>query len=88
MYKERIAHYEAIERELDDAIIAAAESTGGEENQDVLNVMGHAPTASKRRIQQSLALASRLQAKQKELDRLIGENRSLQSKIRDYESDA
>jgi len=35
-----------------------------------------------------MALASRLQAKQKEVERLINENRLLQTKIRDYESDA
>lgn len=35
-----------------------------------------------------MALASRLQAKQKEVERLIIENKNLHQKIGDYESDA
>jgi chromosome segregation ATPase len=35
-----------------------------------------------------MALASRLQAKQKEVDRLMMDNKNLQKKISEYESDA
>ena len=88
MYKERVAQYEHIEKELDDAIMNAAEGTAGDPPSDVLTTLGSAPTASKRRVQQSLALANRLQAKAKECERLMQENVNLQKKLRDYEDDA
>ena len=40
-----------------------------------------APTAAKRRIQQSLLLAQRLQTKQKENEALMGEIKSLKEKL-------
>jgi cell shape-determining protein MreC len=43
---------------------------------------------SKRRVQQSLVLANRQQAKAKECERLMEENAKLHHKIRDYEQDA
>jgi progesterone-induced-blocking factor 1 len=70
LFKERISNYELIEKELDQAIINVAE---GEKQSDmgsvILNTIGFAPTASKRRIQQSLELANRLQLKQNETEK-------------------
>jgi progesterone-induced-blocking factor 1 len=58
VYKERLAHYEAIEKELDDAIISVAENEEQNEvGNIVLNAVKAAPTAANRRVQQSLLLA-------------------------------
>lgn len=86
VYKERMAHYEAIEKEMDDAIISAAEGSSIDGDGHVMDTLGTAPTASKRRIQQSLALANRLQAKQREVEGLINQNQKLQKEIRGWES--
>ena len=51
VYKERIGTYEAIEHDLDQAIIAAAESTSVDGDGHILDTIHSAPTASKRRIQ-------------------------------------
>ncbi len=75
VYKERVAQYESIEKDLDDIIVATAENTMRDADGHILDAIGSTPTASKRRIQQCIALASRLQAKQKEVDRLINENK-------------
>lgn len=63
--KERLAHYEMIEKELDQAIMhVAGDSDMGGEGFEVGNALiktiTQAPTTSKRRIQQSLLLANRL----------------------------
>ena len=79
MFKERLAHYEAVEKELDEAIMATAEGT--EIQNDVIGAIAGAPTSSRRRIQQSIALASRVQAKQKEIDKLKSEKQALLKKI-------
>jgi len=46
-----------------------------------------APTAAKRRIQQSLLLANRLQTKQKEVEALQGEVKSLREKLEGQEGE-
>lgn len=64
--KERLANYELIEKELDQAIMHVANDSAVEE--DGTNAIGNAliqtitsaPTTAKRRIQQSLLLANRL----------------------------
>ena len=74
--RERLANYEIIEKELDSAIMNVAGDASVDE--DGTNTIGNAliqtitsaPTTSKRRIQQSLLLANRLQSKQKELEHL------------------
>lgn len=74
--KERLGNYELIEKELDSAIMNIASDSAVEE--DGTNAIGNAliqtitsaPTTAKRRIQQSLLLANRLQTKQKELESL------------------
>jgi len=72
--RERLGNYELIEKELDSAIMNVAGDASVED--DGTNTIGNAliqtitsaPTTSKRRIQQSLLLANRLQSKQKELE--------------------
>jgi progesterone-induced-blocking factor 1 len=89
VYKERLAHYEAIEKELDDAIISVAENDERTEVGDiVLNAVRAAPTASNRRVQQSLLLANRLQAKQKEVEKLKLEVKDLKNKMRNMTDDS
>lgn len=64
--KERLANYELIEKELDQAIMHVANDSAVED--DGTNAIGNAliqtitsaPTTAKRRIQQSLLLANRL----------------------------
>ena len=58
VYKERIQTYESIEHDLDQAIISAAESTQIDSDGHIMDTITSAPTASKRRIQQAMALAS------------------------------
>jgi chromosome segregation ATPase len=83
VYKERLAHYEAIEKELDDAIINVAESEEQSEvGNIVLNAVKAAPTAANRRVQQSLLLANRLQSKQKEVEKLKKELQDLKNQMR------
>lgn len=65
--KERLANYEMIEKELDQAImhVAGNDQIQGEGAFDIGNALiqtiTNAPTTAKRRIQQSLLLANRLQ---------------------------
>ena len=69
--KERIGSYEMIEKELDEAIMNVGTGEGGSEIGNMLiNTIQGAPTASKRRIQQSLLLANRLQVKTGECEGL------------------
>lgn len=80
--RERLANYEMIEKELDNAIMSVAH---GEEANDIgsalISTITSAPTTSKRRIQQSLLLANRLQEKQKELEKVQKELRELKEKL-------
>lgn len=63
--REKLSNYEAIENEIDNAIQGL--SAGQLSSDNVYgNILMTAPTAGRRRIQQSLELAKRLQAKQKE----------------------
>lgn len=89
VYKERLAHYEAIEKELDDAIINVAECEPQTEAGDiVLNAIKAAPTAANRRVQQSLLLANRLQSKQKEVEQLKKEVKTLKDQMRNMTDDS
>lgn len=66
--KERLANYELIEKELDQAIMNVAQSDTIDGENGPVSDIGHAlistitsaPTTAKRRIQQSLLLANRL----------------------------
>mmetsp|Transcript_9260 Transcript_9260/g.15568 ORF Transcript_9260/g.15568 Transcript_9260/m.15568 type:complete len:228 (+) Transcript_9260:1776-2459(+) len=92
--KERLANYELIEKELDSAIMNVAGSDAMVED-DGTNAIGNAliqtitsaPTTSKRRIQQSLLLANRLQSKQKEVEQLQKELSSSKRTIENLEAD-
>lgn len=89
VFKERLAHYEAIEKELDDAIINVAECEEQTEVGDiVLNAIKAAPTASNRRVQQSLLLANRLQAKQRECEKYKNEIKTLKTQLRNSAEDS
>jgi hypothetical protein len=67
--KERLAQYELIEKELDSAIMHVANNDGNLDGgpdavgSALIATITSAPTAAKRRIQQSLLLANRLQTK-------------------------
>ena len=83
VYKERLAHYEAIEKELDDAIISVAENEEQNEvGNIVLNAVKAAPTAANRRVQQSLLLANRLQSKHKEWEKFKQEVKDLKNQMK------
>lgn len=80
MMKERLRNYEQIEKELDQAIAQAATGEGGSElSQALAATITQAPTTAKRRIQQSLMLSNKLLAKQKELDALNEDLKSLKA---------
>ncbi|CAD8069072.1 unnamed protein product [Paramecium sonneborni] len=78
--KEQLTNYEGIEREIDDAIMKSAGNDYDAMN-PLLGFMGTVPTSSKRRIQQALNLAQRLQAKQRESEELQKQLREKQSEI-------
>ena len=63
--REQLANYELIERELDQAVLSMAKINPNDNN-IFAHTLTSVPTANKRRIQQALGLAQRLQAKQKE----------------------
>lgn len=93
--KERLAHYELIEKELDQAIMHVAEDTtkdaigeGFEVGNALIQTITQAPTTAKRRIQQSLLLANRLQCKQKEVEALQLEVKQFKDKLENTEADA
>ena len=85
--RERLGNYEMIEKELDQAIMHVADNDhiGGDGAYDVGNALiqtiTNAPTTAKRRIQQSLLLANRLQQKQKEAEGLQAEILALKDKV-------
>ena len=91
--KERLANYELIEKELDSAIMNVAKDATVED--DGTNAIGNAliqtitsaPTTAKRRIQQSLLLANRLQTKQRENEELQKEISSLKQTVENLEAD-
>jgi progesterone-induced-blocking factor 1 len=64
--REQLAGYELIEKEIDEAVMGMGRAGGSNSDNMYVNVLNSAPTASKRRIQQALGLAQRLQAKQRE----------------------
>ena len=91
--KERLAQYELIEKELDSAIMHVANSDnsldGGPDavGSALIATITQAPTAAKRRIQQSLLLANRLQTKQKENEALLQEIKQLKEKLETQEGE-
>lgn len=91
--KERLGSYELIEKELDSAIMGVAGGASVEE--DGTNTIGNAliqtitnaPTSAKRRIQQSLLLANRLQSKAKEVEALQRELLQAKKTIENLDAD-
>ncbi|CAD8157235.1 unnamed protein product [Paramecium pentaurelia] len=79
--KEQLTNYEGIEKEIDDAIMKSAGNEYDAMN-PLLGFMGTVPTSSKRRIQQALNLAQRLQVKQRESEEL---QKQLRGKISEIE---
>lgn len=67
--REQLASYELIEKEIDEAVVGLS-SLKPSDNNIYLNTLNSVPTANKRRIQQALGLAQRLQAKQRENDEI------------------
>ena len=65
VYREQLANYELIEKEIDEAILSLGRLNPND-NSIFTSTIGSVPTSSKRRIQQALSLAQRLQSKQKE----------------------
>lgn len=67
--KEKISSYEAIEKEIDDAIVGLA---GGahDGNNVYMATLNMAPTTTKRRVQQAMMLAQKLNVKEKECEEL------------------
>lgn len=84
--KEQLSNYEGIEREIDEAIMKSA-GQDYDPNNPLLGMMGSVPTSSKRRIQQSLNLAQRLQAKQREVEQLYRQIREKDSEIEKLKED-
>lgn len=62
--KEQLANYEVIEKEIDEAVMSMAKLSPND-NAIVNSTLHSIPTSNKRRIQQALGLAQRLQAKQR-----------------------
>lgn len=91
--KERLANYEHIEKQLDDVIVGAAQTYKPEDDlnarmdNSLMQSIASAPTNANRRIQQSLMLASRLQAKQKELEGTQKEVQTLKKRLETAEAD-
>ena len=63
--REQLANYELIEKEIDEAVISLG-SLKPNDNGIFTSTLQSIPTSNKRRIQQALGLAQRLQAKQRE----------------------
>jgi progesterone-induced-blocking factor 1 len=63
--REQLANYEVIEREMDEAVLSLAKLSPND-NAVYTHTLNSIPTSNKRRIQQALGLAQRLQAKQRE----------------------
>lgn len=62
--KEQLANYELIEKEIDEAVVSLAKINPND-NSIFTGTLNSIPTSNKRRIQQALGLAQRLQAKQR-----------------------
>lgn len=63
--REQLANYEIIEKEMDEAVLSLAKLSPND-NSLYTHTLNSIPTSNKRRIQQALGLAQRLQAKQRE----------------------
>lgn len=67
--KEQLKNYEGIEKEVDEAIMGI-DINAVEGDNVYLNTIQYAPTSTRRRVQQALNLAQRLQKKQEEVNKL------------------
>jgi len=77
--KEQLSNYEAIENEIDRAVTGLGNLGETKDGGDLfMQTLHGAPTASRRRIQQAIALGQKLNAKQKECE-------ELQSRLTDVE---
>ena len=85
--KEQLANYEAIEREIDEAVVGLASRESGDGDNIFIQTLHSAPTASKRRIQQALALAQKLNIKQNEVAELGKELREAKSRVESLEDE-
>lgn len=68
--REQLANYEIIEKEIDEAVLGMAQ-LNPKDNAIFTNTLHSVPTSNKRRIQQALGLAQRLQSKQKEHEEVL-----------------
>lgn len=75
--REQLQNYEGMEKEIDEAIHKAS----GDDSNQLLGFINTVPTSNKRRIQQALNLAQRLQAKQRETEQLHKTIREKDSEI-------
>lgn len=62
--REQLANYELIEKEIDEAVLSLGRLNPND-NSILTHTLTSVPSSNKRRIQQALGLAQRLQAKQK-----------------------
>lgn len=68
--REQLANYEIIEKEIDEAVLSLGRLNPND-NSIFTNTLTSVPSSNKRRIQQALGLAQRLQAKQKDHEETI-----------------
>lgn len=88
--RERLRHYEELEREIDDAVLYRAKDSGEEEANTEMRwlegVGGTIPTSMRRRVQQSVALARRclkLQTEGEALEAELAKERSTVAELTD-----
>ena len=82
--KEKITAYDNIENELDKVIVdsaIASEAENTKDNQDIINIIKDVPTASKRRINQCLALANKVKILSLENEKLKNMNQQLNNEL-------
>ena len=82
--KEKITAYDNIENELDKVIVdsaIASENDNTKDNQDIINIIKDVPTASKRRINQCLALANKVKILSLENEKLKNMNQQLNNEL-------
>ena len=82
--KEKITAYDNIENELDKVIVdsaIASEADNTKDNQEIINIIKDVPTASKRRINQCLALANKVKILSLENEKLKNMNQQLNNEL-------
>jgi progesterone-induced-blocking factor 1 len=88
--KEQLANYELIEKEIDDAVNGLSKGDsfdGGLPTNIYLHTLTSAPTSSKRRIQQAIGLAQKLNVKQRENEELLKKLRDSQNRLEQAEQE-